>query len=152
MAGRPRIDKTTHPPRRQTADARLTKALATLTQRDGNDRTARNATVTELCRLAGVSRNSLYRYHVTILKALRKHQCRRPTAAQSKVRKSDEQRRIENIALREHISALAALVDHHYAAYREASTLLERRDRELADLRRRFKLTPTLVKSKHTSG
>jgi hypothetical protein len=113
--------------------------------------TAQNATVTELCRLAGVSRNSLYRYHTAILRALRKHQCRRPTAAESKARRSGEQRRIENVALREHISTLAALVDHYYAAHREASTLLERRDRELAELRRRLKLRPTLVKSGYTS-
>jgi len=142
MVGKPRTEKMTHPPRGKRR-MRGSRSVGDVDQRDGNDRTARNATVTELCRLAGVSRNSLYRYHVTILKALRKHQCRRPTAAQSKVRKSDEQRRIENIALRKHISALAALVDHHYAAYREASTLLERRDRELADLRGRLKLRPT---------
>jgi AcrR family transcriptional regulator len=122
--------------------------LATLIQPDGNNRTAQNATVTELCRLAGVSRNSLYRYHTDILKALRKHQCRRPSAAQSKAVRSDEQRRIENIALREQIATLAALVDHYYAAQREASTLLERRDRELAEMRRRLKLRPTLVKSR----
>jgi hypothetical protein len=147
MVGQPRTEKTTRPPHRQTVDARLTKALATLIQRDGNDRTAQNATVTEMCRLAGVSRNSLYRYYVTILKALRKHQCRRPSAAQSKAHRSDEQRRIENLALREHISKLAALADHHYAAYREAAILLEHRDRELADLRRRLKIKPALVKA-----
>lgn len=147
MVARPRTEKTPLPPRRRTAEARLTKALATLTQRDGDNRTVQNATVTELCRLAGVSRNSLYRYHTAILRALRKHQCRRPTAAESKACKSDQQRRIENLALREHISALAALVDHYYAAYREASTLLQCRDRELAELRRRLQLKPALVKS-----
>jgi hypothetical protein len=148
MVGRSPPKKTTRPPRRRTAQARLAKALATLIERDGSNPTALNATVTELCRLAGVSRNSLYRFHTDSLTALRKHQCRRPSAAQSKARKSDEQRRIENLALREHISSLAALVDHHYAAYREASTLLEYRDRELAELRRRLKIRPALAKSK----
>ena len=114
MAGRPRTEKTTRPSRQRTAEARLTEALATLIQRGGDNRGA-HATVTELCRIAGVSRNSLYRYHTAILRALRKHQCRRPSAVESKARKSDEQRRIENVALRDHISALAALVDHHYA-------------------------------------
>lgn len=147
MVAKARIEKTTCPPRRRTAEARLSKALATLTEPNGDNSAAQNATVTELCRLAGVSRNTLYRYHTAILKALRKYQCRRPGAAESKARKSDEQRRIENVSLREHISTLAALVDHHYAAYREASTLLERRDRELAELRRRLKLRPTLLKS-----
>ena len=32
---------------------------------------------------------------------------------------------------------LAALVDHYHAAYREATTLIERRDRELAAGKRR---------------
>jgi hypothetical protein len=142
MVGKPRTERTKAPARQRTAKAQLTNALATLTQKDGDHQTA---TVAELCRLAGVSRNSLYRYHADILKALRKHQCQRPSAAQSKAHKSDEQRRIENIELRERISTLAALVDHHYAAYREASALLERRDRELAELRRRLKIRPALV-------
>jgi AcrR family transcriptional regulator len=147
VATRPRTDRTTPSPHRRTAQARLTKALATLTQSGGGNRAAQNATVTELCQLAGVSRNSLYRYHTDILKALRKHQCRRPSAAQSKAVKSDERRRIENIALREQLATLVALVDHYYSAQREAATLLERRDRELAELRRRIKIRPTLVKS-----
>jgi hypothetical protein len=94
-----------------------------------------------------VSRNSLYRFHTTILKALRKHQSGRPGVAESRARKSDEQRRIDNVALREHISTLVALVDHYYTAYQETSTLVERRDRELAQSRRRFKVRPTVVKS-----
>ena len=147
MAGKPRTDTTTPSPQRRTAQARLTKALETLTQPRGDNRTAQNTTVTELCQLAGVSRNSLYRYHADILRALRKHQCRRPSAAQSRAVKSDEQRRIENIALREQLATLAALVDHYYAAQRDAATLLERRDKELGELRRRLKIRPTLVKS-----
>jgi AcrR family transcriptional regulator len=121
--------------------------LATLTQPVGDRRAPPNATVTELCRLAEVSRNSLYRYHPDILKALRRYQCRRPSAADSKARRSDEQRRIENVSLRKRIEQLAALIDHYYAAYREAATLIERRDRELSELRRRLKLTPLLLKS-----
>ena len=147
MAKKPRNERTTPGPNRRTANARLTKALETLTQSDRDNGVARSATVTELCRLAGISRNTLYRYHAPILKALRKLQCRRPTAAQSKAVESDERRRLETVALREHISKLAALVDHHYAAYRETATLLERRDRELVELRRRLKLRPTLLKS-----
>jgi hypothetical protein len=45
------------------------------------------------------------------------------------------------------MAQLAALVDHYYTAYREAATLIERRDRELSDLHRRLKLKPLLVKS-----
>jgi predicted alpha/beta-hydrolase family hydrolase len=133
---------------RETTEARLKRALATLTEARGDGRAAQSPTVTELCRLAGVSRNALYRFHTPVLRALRKQQCRRPSTAQSKVVKSDERRRIENLDLRGHISKLAALVDHHYAAYREATMLLERRDRELAELRRRLKLSPRLVASR----
>lgn len=147
-----RTDRGNRPPRREATEARLRKALATLTKSSGDGRAAQTPTVTELCRLAGVSRNALYRYHTPTLKDLRKHQSRRPSAAQSKAVKSDERRRIENIDLRGHISKLAALVDHHYAAYREVTMLLERRDRELADLRRRLKIRPALVKSQPKSG
>ena len=147
MAKKPCNKRTTPGPSRGTAHAQLTRALETLTQSDRDNGAAQRATVTELCRLAGISRNTLYRYHASILKALRKLQCRRPTAAQSKAVQSADRQRIETVALREHISKLAALVDHHYAAYRETAPLLERRDRELAELRRRLKLRPTLLKS-----
>lgn len=130
---------------RRTAEERLTEALKTLTNRD--ERTTPKVTVTELCRLANVSRNSLYRYHTTSLRTLRKLQCRRPSVTESKAVRSDEQRRIENVALHACISKLAALVDHYYAAYRETSALLRRRDGELAQLRRRVELTPTVIKA-----
>jgi hypothetical protein len=96
----------------------------------------RTATVAELCRLAHVSSNSLYRYHRTSLQALRKHHPRGPKSAQAKSRNSAEQQRNENVALHEDIPKLAGLVDHYYTAFRESRMLLERRDRELADLRR----------------
>jgi hypothetical protein len=51
----------------------------------------------------------------------------------------------------ERMAKLAALVDHYYTAYREAAALIERRDRELSDLRRRLKLTPIVVKSRGES-
>lgn len=129
----------------QTAEERLTKALETLVHRD--EGSTRKITVTELCQLANVSRNSLYRYHTTSLKTLRRLQCRRPSVTESKAVKSDERRRIENVALRKYISKLVALVDHYYAAHRETSALLRRRDGELAELRRRVKLTPAVIKS-----
>jgi AcrR family transcriptional regulator len=141
MTTKAHVRKTTRRPRR-TAEERLAEALETLAaHRD------RATTVTELCRLADVSRNSLYRYHTTSLKRLRKLQCRRTRVSESKAVKSDEQRRIENVALHENISRLAALVDHYYAAYQETATLLHRRDGELAELRRSVQLTPTVVKS-----
>lgn len=144
MTAKSHVRRSARQPRR-TAEERLSEALETLAHRD--EGSTRKVTVTELCRLATVSRNSLYRYHTTCLKALRKLQCRHPSAMESKAVKSDERRRLENVALREYISKLAALVDHYYAAYRETSALLRHRDGELAELRRRVKLTPAVVKS-----
>jgi hypothetical protein len=137
-----RATRTSH---RGVAQARLTKALETLTQRDHG--ATGTVTVTELCRLADVSRNSLYRYHSPILKTLREHQRRGGRLAQTKARKSAVRRCAENIGLREDIAKLAALVDHYYAAYRETVTLLARRDRELADLRGKMHSKPVLLTS-----
>jgi AcrR family transcriptional regulator len=104
-------------------------------------------TVAGLCRAAGVSRNSLYRYHAPILKALRDHQRHGPRFAHAKARKSALQRRAENIGLRADIAKLTALVDHYYSAYRETASLLERRDRELAEVRGKLQLKPALLPS-----
>jgi hypothetical protein len=57
------------------------------------------------------------------------------------------ERRAENIALRADIGKLAALVDHYYAAYRETANVLERRERELAELRNKFQMKPVLLPS-----
>jgi len=138
---RPR-SKAPRPSRRGTARTQLMKALETSVRHP-----EATVTVTEICRLAGVSRNSLYRYHVPILNALRDHQRHGPRFAQAKARKSAVQRRAENIGLRADIAKLAALVDHYYAAYRETASLLERRDRELAELRSKLKLRPALLPS-----
>ncbi len=51
--------------------------------------------------------------------------------------------RDENEELQSRVGKLAALVDHYFAAWQEASSLLQRRERELADLRRSVK--PNLV-------
>jgi hypothetical protein len=108
---------------------------------------AATVTVTELCRLADVSRNALYRYHAPLLKVLREHQRRSPKFAQAMARRSAMHRRAENIGLRQDISRLAVSVDHYCAAYQETATLLERRDRELAELRGKLKLRPALLPS-----
>ena len=51
--------------------------------------------------------------------------------------------RDENDELHLQVSKLAALVDHYFAAWQEASSALQRRERELAELRRSVK--PRLV-------
>jgi hypothetical protein len=48
----------------------------------------------------------------------------------------------ENTQLREQRAKLAALVDHYFSAYREAAALLERRTRELAQVRRLLQAKP----------
>lgn len=48
---------------RPSAAARLQEALTVLTHPKTGILSPSAATVAELCRLAGVSRNSLYRYH-----------------------------------------------------------------------------------------
>jgi hypothetical protein len=48
--------------------------------------------------------------------------------------------------LQDQLSKLANLVDHYYAAYRETSALLERRDRQLAELRRKLGRAPALLR------
>jgi AcrR family transcriptional regulator len=141
LANRPR-SRPPRPSRRGTARTLLMKALETSIRHP-----EATVTVTELCRLAGVSRNSLYRYHAPVLKALRDHERHGPGFAQAKARKSAVHRRAENIGLRADIAKLAALVDHYYAAYRETTSLLERRDRELAELRNKLKLRPALLPS-----
>jgi hypothetical protein len=54
--------------------------------------------------------------------------------------------RREAAQLREQVGKLAALVDHYYAAYRDVQSLLARRDRELADLRRRLETAPVALR------
>ena len=121
-----------------TARARLARVLATLTERAPKPS---KVTVAELCRLANISRNSLYRYHAPILAELRKHQ-RPESSARARALRSAERLRSENALLRDHLAKLAALVDHYFSAYREGHTLLARRDRELADLRTRMDSKP----------
>jgi hypothetical protein len=125
--------------RPRDAARRLADALETLKAQGVQ------VTAAELCRVAAVSRNSLYRYHAPILKSLREHQRRGPAPAQRKARKAAEYQRAENRALRAKIGKLAALVDHYYGAYRETAGLLARRDRELADVRRQLGTKPLLL-------
>jgi len=123
------------------ARARLARVLATLTERAPKPS---KVTVAELCRLANVSRNSLYRYHAPILAELRKHQ-RPESSARARALRSAERHRSENALLRDRVMKLAALVDHYFAAYREAAARLKRRDRELAELRTRLNSQPVML-------
>ena len=114
---------------------RLKSALAILTQRTPPDDAAPSATIAELCRLAGVSRNSLYRHHPAIVKALQLYQRERRDEGQV-AKRMNAQLRSENALLQQKLAKLAALVDHYFSAYCETRGLLDRRERELAELRR----------------
>jgi AcrR family transcriptional regulator len=133
-----------HADRSPAAAARLVRALEVLDQRRDGDVPRQGATVAELCRLAGVSRNSVYRYHPDIVTALRLQQ--RGSAPDNGARHSHAgPAPSDNIGLQDQVSKLAALVDHYYAAYREARVLLDRRDRELSELRRKLDAKPVPV-------
>lgn len=146
MRDAPHADPATHHDGADSAADRLKEAFATLTLARSKPGRAQNATVAELCRLAGISRNSLYRYHTGVLKALREYQCRRQGRQNARGNDVSESLRTENASLRGKLTKLAALIDHYYAAYRETSVLLERRDREIAALRRRLKVQPVPLK------
>jgi hypothetical protein len=121
------------------ASRRLAAALESLKGQDAR------LTAAELCRVANVSRNSLYRYHTPILKLLREQQKLGPRAAQRKSRISAARQRVANHDLKQKIGKLAALVDHYYGAYHEAAKLLARRDREIAEVRRQLTAKPLLL-------
>jgi AcrR family transcriptional regulator len=123
-----------------TAD-RLVQALHTLTCHPPSCEPEK-ATVAELCRRAGVSRNALYRFHPEILESLRQYQRACDRTEQSTVSTKNQKLNTENASLRKKLAQLAALADHYYLAHREGRGLLERRERELADLRRSLKTRP----------
>jgi hypothetical protein len=122
---------------------RLKQALTALTA-PGSDSCER-VTVSALCQMANVSRNSLYRYHPEVLRAVREHQRARDGAKLARSRNGLHPLQAELAALRHQTAKLAALVDHYYAAYREAQGLLSRREQELADLRRRVDAKPATI-------
>jgi AcrR family transcriptional regulator len=129
MASESTADPTSRPP-----DQRLRDALVRLTA----DNTPEAPTASALCALAGVSRNALYRYHPDILQELHKLQRQRNRDPGS-ARRALQQLRDENKDLCQQVTHLASLVDHYFAAWRETSSTLQRRERELADLRKSAK-------------
>lgn len=123
-----------HTAERPTAQ-RLRDALAEMVGQQAAGGPSHALTAKALCESAGISRNALYRYHRDVLLALHDGQRRqrdRPDAS----RRVAVQLRRENRELRQGLAKLAALVDHYFAAWQEVRLQLERRDRELADLRR----------------
>ncbi len=122
----------------KSAGQRLREALAELVRQQISNGAPQPPTATALCELAGVSRNALYRYHPDVLEELHKLQ-RQRRGDPGPAKQETQQLREENKELRYQVTALAALVDHYFAAWQETRTLLERRERELAELRRNIK-------------
>jgi hypothetical protein len=58
------------------------------------------------------------------------------------------QLRHENRELRERLAKHAALVDHYYCGYRESQGVLERREREISQLRKRLDSQPIPLRGK----
>lgn len=130
---------------RSSAAQRLHDALATLLRQQTDGESSKAPTAQALCQLAGISRNALYRYHPDVLRSLHEaqsHQRARPAA-----KRIARQLRQENRELRDQLTQLAALVDHYFAAWQETRLQLERRDREVAELRRAHR--PQVVPLRH---
>ena len=132
-----------HPDRTPAAATRLTKPLEVLKRRMGDGDIGQGATISELCRLSGVSRNAIYRYHPKILAELRRQQGRSSSPPGAWAKPSST---TDLAAIQEQLAKAIALVDHYYAAYREARALLDRRDRQLAELRRKLDSAPVVVR------
>lgn len=123
----------------EPAAQRLRAALEQLAQQQDSD-AMKPPTASMLCELAGVSRNALYRYHAEVLHDLHKLQRRRRRWRDpGPTKRALQQLREENDLLRHRLAMVAALVDHYFAASQEARTQLERREREVAELRRNIK-------------
>jgi AcrR family transcriptional regulator len=107
-------------------------------------------TVTALCELAGVSRNALYRYHPDMLHELQaQRQGRRDPGPDQRALL---RLRADNEAFKQQVAKLAALVDHYFAAWQQASTQLARRERELAQLRRNIPGKVVAIRRQMTRG
>ena len=116
-----------HDAKSSSTKSRLTAALSTLTKEVKS--TQLPPTVTNLCRLARVSRNTLYRFYPEIaaeVRHLRRRRTQGPKGRAIVIRTL----RSEIGALRTQAARLAALVDHYHAAVEELRSQLARRERK----------------------
>ena len=102
---------------------------------------AERTTVASLCRRAGISRNTLYRFYPEALQAIRRMRGR--TQVNAPQLATIRQLRTELAHAHTLTRHLAALVDHYVLAYRETQEQLLQRERELAELRRSRASLPT---------
>ncbi len=118
---------------------RIAQALAHAASRIHGPR--ERLTVASLCRHAGISRNTLYRFYPDALQAIRRMQAR--TRMNAPQLATIRQLRAELAHAHALTCHLATLVDHYLLAYRETQEQLLERERELAELRRSRASLPT---------
>ena len=121
--------------------SRLTEALSTLTS--ATPRASRRITVSSLCRVAGVSRNTVYRYYPDIAEAVRRLSRRRGARHRSAQQNTLRALRSELATLHAQLVKLATLADHYHTEAEELRALLVRRDRDMAT--RRGRRHPSVV-------
>jgi AcrR family transcriptional regulator len=126
---------------------RLADALSTLAS--AMPPASHRITVSNLCRLAGVSRNTVYRYYPDVAEAA--HRLNRRRGASRRLAQQNTLRalRSELGMLRAQLAKLATLVDHYHTEAEELHALLARRDRDLAAQRGRRH--PTVVSIHRTA-
>ncbi len=122
---------------------RLAEAVSTLTSASRDS--AHRVTVASVCHLASVSRNTLYRYYPGIAESIRRLRRRRGTARTGALQNALRSVRSELAMLREQLAKVASLADHYHALTQDLRAQLARRDRELAELRRRGR--PGLIRA-----
>ena len=79
-----------------------------------------------------------------MLEALRNHRRKRNGVGKKQSSVIDGLRQ-ENATLRDRVGKITALVDHYFSAYRETQVLLERTERQLAEVRRSLGTKPRLI-------
>lgn len=141
---------TKQPPGRVRSESsqRLLETLATMVRQQGSGASPPALTATTLCERADISRNALYRYHPDVVQALHAAQQKhspRPACD----RRAARQLRQDNADLREQLAKMASLVDHYFAAWQEMRLLLQRRDREVAELRSDAKTRVVSIAQRH---
>jgi AcrR family transcriptional regulator len=118
---------------------RLTDALSTLAS--AMPPASHRITVSSLCRAAGVSRNTVYRYYPDVAEAARRLDRRRGAHRRSAQQNTLRALRSELAVLRVQLAKLATLADHYHTEAEELRALLARRDRDLATQRGRMRAT-----------
>jgi AcrR family transcriptional regulator len=133
-------------PAKRSVAERIKEALAALAGSRSGGKPSDITTVAALCRHAGIPRNTLYRYYPDALGEIRRLRRQQQPAAPMEASVTIRNLRSEIKSLHGQLGKFAALVDHCHGAYREAQVMLERRDRELAQLRRRAKSSPIALR------